>query len=143
MLPPMPDDPATQRARIRAFLACRAFAVAGASTDRSKFGNRVLRHYQAHGRRVWAIHRHEAAVEGTPAVRSVHDLPEPIDGLSVVTPPAITEQIVEQAAAAGIPRVWMQPGAESETAIRRAQELGIEVIARGPCVLVELGFRGR
>jgi predicted CoA-binding protein len=138
MLPPMPDASSTPRARIRALRAGRAFAGAGASTDRTKYGNRVLRHYLAHGRRVWAVHRHEAAVEGAPAVRSVADLPEPIDGLSVVTPPAITEQIVEQAAAAGIPRVWMQPGAESAGAVARAEELGLEPIWGGPCVLIEL-----
>jgi predicted CoA-binding protein len=124
--------------RIRDFLAGRRFAVAGASTERSKFGNKVLRHYLAHGREVWAIHRHETEVEGAPAVRSVADLPPGIDGLSIVTPPAITERIVEEAAAAGIPRVWMQPGAESAKAVARAEELGLAPIWGGPCVLLEL-----
>lgn len=137
MLPPMPGPSPAQHERIRAFLAGRTFAVAGASTDRAKFGNRVLRLYLSHGLRVFAIHRHEPTVEGAPAVRSIADLPEPIDGLSIVTPPAITEQIVEQAAAAGIRRVWMQPGAESSVAVARAEELGLEPIYGGPCILIE------
>jgi len=37
--------------------------------------------------------------------------------------------------------VWMQPGAESEAALRRAQELGLVAIGGGPCVLVTLGYR--
>jgi hypothetical protein len=35
----------------------------------------------------------------------------------------------------------MQPGAESERALRRGEELGLLVIAGGPCVLVELARR--
>jgi hypothetical protein len=35
----------------------------------------------------------------------------------------------------------MQPGAESERAIERAEELGLSVIAGGPCLLVEIGRR--
>jgi hypothetical protein len=35
----------------------------------------------------------------------------------------------------------MQPGAESNRAIERCEELGIDVIAGGPCLLVILGFR--
>ncbi|MHC4342600.1 MAG: CoA-binding protein, partial [Planctomycetota bacterium] len=45
------------------------------------------------------------------------------------------------AAEAGITHVWMQPGAESAEAIRKAGELGLNVIAGGACLLVALGFR--
>ena len=128
----------TSKERIHDFLAGSRFAVAGASTDRRKYGNIVLRHYLAHGREVWAIHRHESKVEGAPAVPTIADLPKGIDGLSIITPPAITERIVEEAAAAGIPRVWMQPGAESAKAVARAEELGLAPIWGGPCVLIEL-----
>jgi hypothetical protein len=35
----------------------------------------------------------------------------------------------------------MQPGAESAAAIDLAEELGVSVIAGGPCLLVVLGYR--
>ena len=35
----------------------------------------------------------------------------------------------------------MQPGAESVEAVRAAEELGLSVIAGGPCLLVVLGYR--
>ena len=54
---------------------------------------------------------------------------------------AVTVQVVREAAALGIPRIWMQPGAESAEATRTAVELGLEVIADGPCLLVVLGYR--
>jgi predicted CoA-binding protein len=127
--------------QIERFLAGRVFAVAGASRVRSKYGNKVLRCYLQNGRTVYAINRHGEEVEGVPGFKDLADLPEPVHGLSIVTPPAITEALVEEAAAAGIRHLWMQPGAESEEAIERAEELGLECIAGGPCLLVVLGYR--
>ena len=51
------------------------------------------------------------------------------------------DYMVEKAAEMGAEVLWMQPGAESPNAIRRARQLGREVIAGGPCVLVELARR--
>lgn len=125
------------------FLSGRRFAVAGASRDRSKYGNRVLRAYLEHGLEVIPVHPRESVIEDVRTVQSVLELPEDVHGLSIVTPPPVTEGIVGEAAQRGILRVWMQPGAESEQAVRTAEELGLTVIAGGPCVLVELGRRSR
>ena len=59
----------------------------------------------------------------------------------VITPPKVTEAVVEEAGRLGIKHLWMQPGAESDAAVSRARELGMNVISGGPCVLVVLGFR--
>jgi len=127
--------------QIKAFLEGEVFAVAGASRDRTKYGNKVLRAYLQDGRRAWPVHPKEEAIEGVTCAKDLHSLSEPIHGLSIVTPPAITAKIVEEAAEVGIQRIWMQPGAESETAIARAAELGIDCIHSGPCLLVALNFR--
>jgi predicted CoA-binding protein len=126
------------RQRIADFLSGSVFAVAGASNDRSKFGNQVLRHYLAHGKRVIPVNPRATEVEGLPCVPDLRSLPEPVHGLSIITPPAITEGLVDEAIAVGIPRLWMQPGAESRPAIQRAKAAGLTVIGYGPCVLVEL-----
>lgn len=123
------------------FLAGDRFAVAGASRDREKYGNKCLRCFLQAEREVVAIHPKEQEVEGRPAYTSLADVPGGIHGLSIVTPPAITEALVEEAAAAGVRHLWMQPGAESPEAVARAEELGLSVIAGGPCLLVVLGFR--
>ena len=127
--------------RIRRFLSSTRFAVAGASADRTKYGNKVLRCYPQHGHDVVAIHPRETEIEGVAAYRRLADVPRPPEAISVVTPPPVTESLVEEAAAMEIRRIWMQPGAESAAAIRRCAELGIDVIAGGPCLLVALGFR--
>lgn len=130
------------RGDIEQFLQAPAFGVVGASTDRTKYGNRVLRCYQQNGKKAIPVNPREAEVEGVPCVASVLDLPDEVTSISVITPPAVTEQVVEQAAKKGIKNVWMQPGAESAKAVATCQAHGINVIADGSCLLVVLGFRG-
>jgi predicted CoA-binding protein len=125
------------------FLAGSTYAVVGASNDRWKYGNKVLRCYLQHGRKAIPVNPKASVVEGIVAVPNLSSLPEPVHGVSIITPPEVTEQIVEEAAKAGITRLWMQPGAESGRAIERARELGLSVIAGGPCLLVALGYRER
>jgi predicted CoA-binding protein len=135
--------PRTEAERIQAFLASGAFAVVGASTDRSKYGNKVLRCYRQHGRKVFPVNPRAPEVEGLRAYPSLGALPERVPAISVITPPAATEQVVRDAHAAGVKHVWMQPGAESDEAIRTAESLGMNVIAGGPCLLVVLGYQER
>jgi predicted CoA-binding protein len=123
------------------FLAGTTYAVAGASQDRAKYGNKVLRCYLQHGRRAFAVNPKDTEVEGVRCVASLAALPEPVHGLSIITPPPVTEKLVEDAHKVGIKRIWMQPGAESVHAIERCRSLGIALIAGGPCLLVVLGYR--
>lgn len=126
---------------IETFFAGNCFAVVGASADRAKYGNKVLRSYIQAGRRVFPVNPRVDSVEGLPAYPDLASLPERVHGVSIITPPGVTIGIVEQAARAGIRHLWMQPGAESEAAIARAGELGLNLIHSGPCVLVKQGFR--
>lgn len=126
---------------VEAFLAAGPFAVVGVSVDRSKYGNKVLRCYQQHGKEVYPINARAVEVEGMKAYPSLASLPLRARAISVITPPAITEQVVREAAATGVTHVWMQPGAASDRAIREAEALGLSVIAGGPCILVMLGYR--
>jgi predicted CoA-binding protein len=127
--------------RIQDFLSSGPYAVVGASVDRSKYGNKVLRCYQQHGKEVYPINPRAAEVEGLRAYSSLGALPVQPRAISVITPPAITERVVREAATTGVKHIWMQPGAESEAAIQAAESLGMAVIAGGPCVLVVMGYR--
>lgn len=124
--------------QIEKFLAADAFGVVGASTNRDKYGNKVLRCYLEDGRKVVPVHPAQKEIEGLECVASVEELPDGVDSISVITPPRITEKVVEQAAAKGIENVWMQPGAESPAAVEFCRKQGINVIADGSCLLVVL-----
>lgn len=131
----MADDP------IQEFLGGESFAVAGASTDRNKYGNKVLRCYKQHDRTVYPLNPKTDEVEGLKAYADLTALPEPVHGVSIVTPPSVTESVVQQAVDQGIRHLWMQPGAESEQAIALATKHGLNVIHSGACILVVMGYR--
>ncbi|KTC98734.1 CoA-binding protein [Legionella feeleii] len=126
--------------KIKQFFTSSAFAVIGASNNRQKFGNKVLRCYLQNNKTVYPVNPGEKTVEGVPCIAEIADLPQSVNSISIITPPRITEKIVVQAITKGIQNIWMQPGAESDTAINICLENKINVIAHGPCILVELGF---
>ena len=128
--------------KIKRFLEGRRFAVVGASSDRTKYGNRVLRAYLQSGLKVVAINPKEREIEGVPSYPDLVSLPEPVDGVSIVTPPTVTDKVLAQAAAAGIKNVWMQPGAAGPNWVEIAESLGLNAIGGGPCVLVALHYHG-
>lgn len=125
---------------LETFFKSAAFGVVGASEDRSKFGNKVLRCYISNQKVVIPVNPKAASIEGLACVASVSDLPDAVKSISVITPPAITEKVVEAAIARGITNIWLQPGAESAAAVERCKAAGINVIADHSCILVVLGF---
>ena len=126
---------------IAAFLQAGHFAVVGASTNREKYGNKVLRCYLQHDLPVVAVNPRAETIEGAPCVPSLREVPVETKAASVVAPPAFAAQIVEDALARGVEHLWFQPGAEEPAAVAAARERGLSVIADGSCLLVALGFR--
>lgn len=127
--------------KIAEFLKSEVFAVAGASNKPNKFGYKLFKCYQQKGHQVIPVHPVIGQIDGIACVADVLELPAEVVSLSVVTPPAITEKIVASAAQHGIKNIWMQPGAESSTAIAFCEERGINVIADGTCALVRFGCK--
>ncbi len=132
----------TESEQIQTFLAGKRFAVVGASQDRAKYGNKVLRVYQQNGYDVVPVNPKVDHVEHLQAYADLASIPGDIDGVSIITPPAVTEQVVEDAIERGIKNIWMQPGAESNAAVAAAAKSGANIIAGGPCILVSLGYHG-
>ena len=130
----------SEQDKIKTFLAGQRFAVVGASTDREKYGNKVLRVYQQNKLDVVPVNPAGGEVEGLTAYADLPSVPGSINGVSIITPPKVTEQVVAQAISLGIKNIWMQPGAESDAAISLAEQAGANVIAGGPCILVSLRF---
>ncbi|QDV82066.1 CoA-binding protein [Planctomycetes bacterium TBK1r] len=123
---------------LQQFLASKTYAVAGASTRREKYGNKVFRALLASGREAYPLNPAQEEIEGHQAFPSIADLPLVPEALSIITPPAVTRKVVADAIAAGVQHIWMQPGAEDEQASASAREAGINVIDDGSCILVLL-----
>ncbi len=125
----------TTRSTIDDFLAQKTLAVVGVSRSGQKFGNTAYKELKAKGYRLFPVHPQAESIEGDKCYPSLGALPEQAGGVLIVVPPAQTEQVVREAAAANIKRVWMQQGAESEAALRFCQENGISAVS-GECILM-------
>ena len=109
----------------------------GASDNRAKFGNRIYRVLRARGYTVYPVNPMMETVEGDRAYPDIGSLPGGVEVLDIVIPPPRVLPVLDQAKAAGITRIWLQPGAESPEVLAHAAALGLEVVAGGPCAMVE------
>ncbi len=125
----------TTKESVEAFLAQRRLAVVGVSTTGKKFGNMAYRELRGMGYELYPIHPRAERVEGDRCFQSFDDLPEGVEAALIVVPPAQTEQVVADAARAGVKHIWMQQGAESQEAVQSCEENGIDVIQR-ECILM-------
>jgi len=125
----------TSKAAVADFVSQRKLAVVGVSRKKMKFGNLAFRELKRKGYKLFPVHPRAEQLEGERCSASLAALPEPVDGLLVIVPPAQAEQVVREAAAAGIRRVWLQQGAGSPAAIRFCEDNGISVV-HGECILM-------
>jgi predicted CoA-binding protein len=129
-------DPAGDRVK-ETMASTRVVAVIGASSNRNKFGNRAVRAFRGQGYTVVPINPHETEIEGLKAYASVLDVPGPIDMATLYVPPDVGERVIEEIARKQIPEVWLNPGAESDALIARAQALDIHPTLA--CSIVGIG----
>ena len=125
---------------IEDFLASKTYAVAGASANPEKYGNLVFLALLKSGRETYPLNPTTPEIAGHTTYTSIAELPVVPDALSIITPPAITRQVVADAIAAGVKHIWMQPGAEDALASESARAAGINVIDDGSCILVLLAI---
>lgn len=121
---------------INDFLKQNSWAVIGVSSDKAKYGYKVYNQLKKTGYSVYAINPGLDNIDGDPCYPSLASLPKRPDAVSLVVPPKITQQAVQDCIDLGIKRVWMQPGSESQEAIQNGEEHGIAVI-HDQCVLIQ------
>lgn len=127
----------SMQALIADWVGRRTWAVVGASNHRGKFGNRIYRVLRERGYEVYPVNPTTTEVEGDRAYPDIASLPTGVEVLDIVIPPPRVPPMLDQAKAAGITRIWLQPGAESPEVLAHAAALGLEVVAGGPCAMVE------
>lgn len=125
----------TTRADVEDFLACERIAVVGVSRSGKKFGNLAYRELRAKGYQVIPVHPAAAQIEGDACVANLGAIAPRADGVLIVVPPAEAERVVRDADAAGINRVWMQQGSQSDAAVTFCHEHGMRVVAN-ECILM-------
>jgi uncharacterized protein len=114
-------------------------AVIGASSVRSKYGNRAVRAYLRQGWTVYPVNPNETTIEGLAAFASIADIPGTVDRASLYVPPAVGETLLDDIQRKGVKELFVNPGAESDTLIERAERLGLQPIQA--CSIVDIGER--
>ncbi len=113
-------------------------AVIGASTDRSKFGNKSVRAHLAAGYEVYPINLHASEIEGLQAYANIREIPrQPVDRVTMYLHPAAAAGVMADIAAVGCKELFLNPGSDGPEAIAAAQAAGLEPIQA--CSIVDIG----
>lgn len=120
---------------IKKFLEQQTLAVIGMSRSEKKFSSMLYKNLKAKGYRLFAVNPHFTKNQGEACFNNILSIPEPVNGIVIVTPPKQTELVVKDAISAGIKHVWIQQGAESPEAINLCKKNGINVI-QNQCILM-------
>ena len=131
-------QPSAPTTNVSDFLARKRIAVAGVSRDNIHHpsANLIYRRLKSMGHEVFAVNPNMQSFEGDRCYPDVRSIPEGVDGVVIVTRPAVTEQIVRDCREAGVRRVWMHQSlakgsSVSEAAVDYCRENDIGVIAGG------------
>jgi len=132
----------TLDAKVRDFLAQKRIAVAGISRSNSRHpaANLIYRRLKTNGREVFPVNPHIQMFERDRCYPDVQSIPGGVDGVVIVTRPAITERIVQECDRAGVHRIWMHQSLSNGTsvsanAVEYCHQHGISVIA-GACPMM-------
>jgi hypothetical protein len=113
--------------------------VVGVSHKEDKFGYRIFVDLIKAGFKVEGINPTGGEICGKKLYRNLGELPGKPDLVITVVPHQVTERIVEEIHGLGIKEIWMQPGSESELAIRKAENYAISVVHHS-CFMREKGI---
>jgi len=126
----------TVRERIEDFLSQKRLAVAGVSREPHDFTRSLFREFCQRGYDMVPVNPNLTEVEGRTCYHRVQDVTPPVEGVLLMTPPLVTEQVVRDCAEAGIHRVWMYRaggvGAVSQGAVEFCESHDISVVP-GEC----------
>ena len=129
------DESALEKATALLRSTKTRIAVVGASNDPSKYGNIIVKNLMAHGYQVLPVNPKEATIAGLRAFRSLADVPQPVDIVDVVTPPAVTRQVLRDASDAGFGLVWLQDGSFDQNVIDDAAAAPFKTVHHA-CIMV-------
>ena len=120
---------------IQGILAEKTLAVAGLSRDEKALSAAAFKELKAKGYTLYPVNPNAQSIRGETCYPSLAALPVKVGGVLVFTSPAHTEQVVRDAVAAGIRRVWIQQGAESEAAVRFCADNKLPAVTK-QCIMM-------
>ncbi len=121
---------------VKDFLKQKKFAVVGSFRHEQKYAYQILKSLKDSGHEVYPVNSRFKEVEGLICYPSIKDIPVVCDVANIITPPAVTVKIVKECRDKGINKIWLQPGAESESIIEFCRQNNLKVVFN-LCVMLE------
>jgi len=125
----------TLKKLVEEFLSEKNIAVVGASKSNKKFGNIVYRDLKQKGYNVYPVNPNADFIDKDKCYPNLLALQGKAGAAILIVKPASAEEIVKDAFSAGIKKIWLQQGSESDRAISYCNEKGIDVIFN-ECILM-------
>lgn len=125
----------TVPASVADFLKGRRIAVAGVSRSGRLPANAILKRLRRSGYEALPVNPRAPEVQGERCYPDLKSIPGEVDGVVVATHPAVSPEVVRQAAARGVRHVWFHrsfgSGSVSAAALRECEARGIRPIVGG------------
>ena len=112
------------------------FAIFGVSANPNKWGFKIFNELKSKGFNVFSINPKYDHIEDNVCYANLKSLPKKPDVVITVVPPVVTEKIVKECKNLKIDKIWMQPGSESEKAIRFCKKNNIKIVANA-CFVID------
>ena len=105
-----------------------SYALVGASNNKDKYGYILLNYLKNNNFKIIPVNPKEKEILEMKVYQSLSKIKTKIDTVIFVVPPTVTEKILEEVNRLNIKNVWLQPGSESDAAIKYCQNNNINCI---------------
>ena len=116
----------------------KSIAILGASSTRSKYGNKAVRAFVQGGWTVYPVNPKEQVIEGIPCYASLADVPQPLHRISLYLPPAVGRALLPEIARTPHDELYLNPGSEDAALLAEAAALGLKPLQA--CSIVNIGL---
>ncbi len=114
-------------------------AVLGASKKPDRYSYKAVKMLQEKGHVPFPVHPGIDDIEGTPVFKSLSDITEPVDTITVYLSAARSDKIAGDIEDCNARRIIFNPGAENPGLAARLEAKGVEVLEACTLVLLSTG----
>jgi len=114
-------------------------AILGASDNPGRYSHKAFVLLREHGHTVIPVHPAGKVIEGVPSVKSLGEITEPVDTLTMYVSPNISEKLENAILQLKPARIIFNPGTENPELQRKCAEQGIDVVTACTLVMLRTG----
>ena len=120
---------------VAAFLEGRRIVVAGVSRSGKAPANAIFRRLRDSGHDAVPVNPNTPQIEGQACYPDIRSVPGPVDGVMIVTHPAISAEVAREAIERGVRHIWFHrsfgTGSVAPEAVALCKAHGVEPIVGG------------